>query len=739
MLRMQWIVVAALCAACNGSDTTTKDGDPTDTPTDTSTDDPGTDTGTDLPGLDARPANASCVAVDRPLLGAQAQLTRVYPGLQLSDAIVMLMSPTDAGRWYVAEQDGRIYRFDDDPGVTTKDVVLDIRGQVDTPFLSNEMGLLSMAFHPDFQLNGYLYVYYSVTPGADRTRVSRFTSSDGGATFEPATETVILEIDQPFSNHNGGTIVFGPDGYLYLSTGDGGSGDDPGNRAQDLTNPLGKIHRVDVDGGYPYAIPHDNPFAYGGGGLDTLYAWGLRNPFRMSFDPQTGELWVGDVGQNAWEEISRVELGGNYGWKIMEGLVCRPGGPQSCDTSDLVAPEIVYATGFGGSVIAGVVYNGTAIPALRGALLYNDFYDASVEGVFSDPTTGDSVSATVVPSAAQNLVHYTTGADDEVYVLQHGNNGRIYKLEPLPGQQPDTFPQQLSQTGCMDASDPTQPGQGLIPYEIAHPFWSDGADKQRWMALPDGETITIGADGDWTLPVGTVLIKQFAREGQLLETRLMMLHDDGWGGYSYVWDEDTADASFAPGGLSIPQATGDWAIPDTGGCAQCHTDGAGGSLGLETRQLAIEADYPSTGRRAHQLATLDAIGVFDPPLGVEPTSVAPLPGLDDDTASIEDRARAYLHVNCAQCHRPEVSSRASLDLRLDTPLADTNLCEAPQTGDLGITGARVITPGDPGRSILSVRVHRRDAYAMPPLGSNLVDTVGAGVLDDWIASMGSCP
>jgi uncharacterized repeat protein (TIGR03806 family) len=737
---MAWLVLWMGC--------TDKDDKPDAAGTDADADvdadaDSDSDTDTDLAefGLDTRPLNTTCVAPDRPLGGGQARVTRVFSGISHSEGTMMLMAPGDTSQWYLIERAGYVWRFDDDPGVGSKTLVMDFEAQVSTPSFGSEMGLLGMAFHPDFQNNHELFLYYSAVGGEaghdHESHLSRFTSTDGGLTFDPASEELLLVVSQPYSNHNGGTILFGSDGYLYLGLGDGGSGGDPGDRAQDPDELLGKMLRIDVDGGDPYAIPADNPFAQGGGRPE-IYAVGLRNPFRFTFDAVSGDLWVGDVGQDDWEEVSKVELGGNYGWNIMEGYACYS--PSvGCDEGGLAIPYVAFPTAaFGGSVMGGIVYRGSDIPSLQGTLLYNDFYAGDIYGLFFDPITGLPAPSEVVGNTGQDIVHYAADGEGEVYLLDY--NGEFYKLEPLPDEPVDPFPKTLSETGCFDPSNPREPLEALIPYEVAHSFWSDGAEKRRWMALPDGQTITVGEDGDWEFPVGTVLAKEFEHEGKLIETRLLMAHPDGiWGGYAYAWNDEQTEATLTDGGLVVPLASQQWSIPDSGECNRCHTTVAGSSLGLETSQLNTLFTYESTGRTANQLATLDHIGMFTASPG-DPTTLPVFPAPDDEGASLEERARTYLHVNCAQCHQPEGPSRTDLDFRYATSLADTQACDAvPDHGDLGIDDARVIAPGSPERSVLSSRVHRRDAYQMPPLASSVVDEVGAALLDEWIVSLSGCP
>jgi uncharacterized repeat protein (TIGR03806 family) len=292
----------------------------------------------------------------------------------------------------------------------------------------------------------------------------------------------------------------------------------------------------------------------------------------------------------------------------------------------------------------------------------------------------------------------------------------------------------------VNASNATLPASGLIPYAPNAGFWSDGAVKERWIGLPNGQNITVGADGDWDFPNGTVLVKNFRLGSQLIETRLFMRHPDGvWAGYTYEWNAQRTDATLVRGGKQVTVGGQAWIYPSEGQCLQCHTQAAGRSLGLETRQLAFNITYPQTRRDAHQLITLNAINTLTPPIA-NPRDEVPYPNPTGTAGTLGERARAYLHTNCAQCHRPGGPTTSNMDLRYATALADTNACDvAPGLGDLGITDARLIAPGSPDRSVLPVRMSRRGVTeAMPPVGSARVDTDGVTLIRNWISSLANC-
>ncbi len=312
------------------------------------------------------------------------------------------------GRLFVAEQDGFVLLLDRDGD--NEQVLLDLRSQVRR--VANEEGLLSVALDPDFASNHFLYAYYSAS-NPRRTVLSRFTAAGDAA--DPAAELVVLEVEQPFANHNGGAIRFGPDGMLYLGFGDGGARGDPLGSGQDPSTLLGTIIRIDVRGAGetgPYAVPADNPLLEPPGARPEVWAYGFRNPWQMAFDPATGELWVGDVGQDAVEEVDVVERGGNYGWNRLEGSDCfLP--PSGCDAGDAIAPVATYGHDQGCSITGGAVYRGAAVPAIAGAYLYADFCSGRVWALPADLGSGPAV----VAESGRNVASFGVDQDGELYLL----------------------------------------------------------------------------------------------------------------------------------------------------------------------------------------------------------------------------------------------------------------------------------------------------------------------------------
>ena len=346
-------------------------------------------------------------------------------------AVPGLTAPTnlvqaDNGDVLITDQSGLVLWFEEEGALDGSDVVsifelLDIRDQVSNR--GSEEGLLGIALNPEN--DGQFYVYYSAA-SPRRSVVSRFDYGPGGQPANPESELIILEVEQPYPNHNGGQIAFGPDGYLYIGLGDGGSAGDPLGSGQDTATLLGSILRIDVSNAtpaQPYAIPSDNPFA-DGGGRPEIWAYGLRNPWRFSFDRETGALWTGDVGQNQWEEIDIIQRGGNYGWNILEGNHCfRP--RDNCDREGTIPPVLEYSLdGTPCSVIGGYVYRGAAIPWLRGAYVYGDFCSGKVHGLRYH--NGQVTEHKELADTGMRIMSFAEDNNGELYVLSQSEG--VYRL-----------------------------------------------------------------------------------------------------------------------------------------------------------------------------------------------------------------------------------------------------------------------------------------------------------------------
>ncbi len=693
-------------------------------------------------GMDSRPLNASCVAPQRPVAtSAEIELQRAFSPLTFDKPLALLQAPGDDSRWYVVEQGGYVHTFTG--GQQSATLFADISDRVQgVAYQGDERGLLGMAFPPDFATSRKVYLSYTRKPDSASV-ISRFSSD--GISLDPGSEEVILTVAQPGSNHNGGNIAFGPDGYLYIGFGDGGGAGDQNNNAQNTANLLGAMLRIDVSrsaNGKPYAIPADNPFASSSGcgsgaGCPEIWAWGLRNPWRWSFDRVTGKLWAADVGQDAWEEVNVVEKGGNYGWRCYEGN-------HAYNTDGCEAPERYVAPlaehGHGDrtnySITGGYVYRGAAIPALRGTYIYGDFVSSVVRGLSVEP--GSRPQELLEASYKYAISSFGEGNDGELYLVDY-KSGHLFRIVPKGGavNGADSFPRRLSETGCFDADDPTRPAAGLIPYDVNALLWSDGAEKYRWFAIPDGSAIRIDEDGNnWVFPRGSVLVKEFRIGGKRVETRLLVRHDDGeWAGYSYEWNPQETDATLLDGAKSREIAGQRWDYPSPAQCMFCHTAAAGFALGPETVQLNGLFTYPG-GATANQMKSYESVGMFTDPL---PDTLPALVDYMDPDEPLEERARAYLYANCSSCHRP--GATGLVDFRHDTPLAGMGICgKAPARGRMGLgRDALLLAPGEPSRSVILARMKSTGPGRMPPLGTALVDPAGVEIITSWILSLSGCP
>jgi glucose/arabinose dehydrogenase len=337
----------------------------------------------------------------------------------LSDPIGLVAAGDGSGRLFIVEQEGMILAWKD--GALQQKPFLDIRDRVGRH--GSEQGLLGLAFHPDYANTGFFYVNYTDQKGD--THISRFSvSADNPDLADPGSEKLLIFVDQPFPNHNGGSVVFGPDGYLYLGLGDGGSGGDPFGNGQSTDTLLGKILRIDVNSGDPYGIPADNPFA-NGGGRPEIWAYGLRNPWRFTFDSQTGDIYIGDVGQDKWEEIDYLPAGSppgaNFGWNYREGRHRYQGVYLG---NDLIEPVAEYDHGQGCSVTGGMVYRGSSLPEWQGVYLYGDYCSGRVWGLLKNPD--GSFQNSVLFDTHANITSFGVDEAGEIYLVEYA--GTISQL-----------------------------------------------------------------------------------------------------------------------------------------------------------------------------------------------------------------------------------------------------------------------------------------------------------------------
>jgi|GEM_PF-1407911 len=689
------------------------------------------------PGLDERPSLATFDIPLDDVADGGYRLVEVYPDLPIFLEMVGAVPFPGEDRVLAVEQAGRLKVFDDDPGVTQTTTVLDMTARV---AFSSEQGLLGFTFDPDFADNDYVYLYYT-RPDPLRSVITRMVWDRANDRPDTGSERVLLQVDQPYKGHNGGALEFGPDGYLYLSLGDGGDGGDPRNSAQDLSRLLGKIIRIDVhpdDPNRPYAIPEDNPFVDVAGARPEIWALGFRNPYRFTFDSQTGELWFGDVGQSTLEEVGVAKRGENHGWRVFEGTSRYNDQLNTLPDSAFTPPVHTYGHDEGIAVIGGYVYRGERVASLFGRYLFADFGSGSIWSLGRDGSTVDvdRIGRVDAPTG------FARSRSGDVMVISRYEG--LFRFEPVSREA--TVPIKLSRTGLFDDVASLDPIDGLIEYRPAHPFWSDGVGKRRWLGVPDDRKIGF-SDDDWTFPVGSVSVKHFyldtvegdARSRRRLETRVLVHTRAGWRGYSYHWDDDQRDATLAnerrEETLRVRLRSGEtrsqrYVYPSRGDCAACHTPAAAYLLGPKTAQLNVDFDYPDGP--ANQVETFEHIGLFDRDTGGIRglDAYAPVEDVGTDVAA---RARAYLDVNCSSCHQPGGPAPTDIDLRSTVSVPAMKVSGvAPSKGDLGITDARIVAPGNRAASVLWERLRRLDDSRMPPLSTHVVDAAAVQLIGEWI-------
>jgi uncharacterized repeat protein (TIGR03806 family) len=701
------------------------------------------------------------------------EIEKAFPNLRFERPLQITHAGDGTHRLFAVTQKGIIYVFPNRPEAAERECKVFLDWSKVAQLVENEEGMMGAAFHPKFKENGLFYVYYTKRPLQSVLARFRVSKADPDRA-DPDSFEILMNFPQPYWNHNGGSLEFGPDGYLYLGLGDGGSGNDPHRNGQNLKTFLGKILRIDVDRedpGLKYAIPRDNPFADRGEGVKReIWAYGVRNIWRLSFDRLTGALWAGDVGQNKYEEVDVIVKGGNYGWNLMEGFHdFRPDLAQGDEK--LIDPIIDYGRSIGQCVIGGVVYRGKQLPELYGAYLYADYNTGHVWALRYD---GAKMTGNLEIVRRKKQIS-AFGLDESDEVLFTCFDGYIYKFRKSEKQSAEepSFPRRLSETGFFNSTKSMTPVAGLIPYDVNVPLWSDGAAKERYIALPQGKKIGFSPTGQWEFPVGAVLVKTFFLDTtrgdpntrRRLETRFMVRNEREWVGYTYLWNDEQTDASLLDAAvtkdyrINTPhgEKTQSWYYPSRADCMNCHTPAAGFVLGLNTRQMNRDRDFEKV--EDNQIRTLDHLGVFGAPPAasadkmeaypdwseaiqrqksgamVSPLPLGEVPGVRavNNTAIL---ARAYLDVNCAMCHCPGGISDNSLDMRFHTPLAKTKLVDAaPAKGDYGPEGSKIIFPGDPARSILLLRMKAREQGRMPNVATSMVDDEAVEIIRRWIESL----
>lgn len=733
-----------------------------------------------------------------------------FAGLRFWDPLYVTPLPDGSGRLAVVERRGTIQLVSESNGEFAAETLLDIADRVQISPNEAEEGLLGLAFHPQFATadsphRGEFFVYYvarGAVAGTSTNRLSRFRmAAEQLDRADPDSEQVLIDQPQQIQAHNGGSLLFGPDGFLYL-----GLGDDalypPNPNVQTISrNLFSGILRLDVDCrgdavSHPpprqpregrtagYFIPSDNPFVGVTDALEEFYALGLRNPWRMAFDRATGRLYASDVGERLREEVSVIEPGSNCGWNYAEGTV-RVGGnigdPNAATGTKPNGPTTDRGPALGVEtwplfeyprdaahrcIIGGHVYRGRQFPELVGRYIYADQSGRIYALELQDDgrRAGANRLIAVLPDPGIGISSLGEDAAGELYFCAIGElaseTGRVFRLRRTREVERDSLPKTLAQTGLFANWQTLEPQPFLVPFDVKVPLWSDGAEKQRWIALPAGERVDVDPHGELRFPPGAVFVKHFDlptdrrananSPPRPLETRILVCDDvGGVYGATYRWSPDRREARLVDfnetESLAVVHADGShaeqtWTYPGRFECAMCHNAASGNVLGFTLRQLDRPVRDPR-GAAEPQLVSLVRRQV----LAAEAIEVAQtLPGalvpLDDASASLEHRVRSYLDVNCSSCHNPK-TRLAAFDARIVRDLGEQGLVDGMSFhhADRG-PDVRIVRAGDVALSMLHHRVAAQDpSVRMPPLGTNVVDRRAVDAIAEWIGSLAPSP
>jgi uncharacterized repeat protein (TIGR03806 family) len=693
-----------------------------------------------LPPLSERPDVRSC-RLDGTAAGALPRLTTSpIDGLTFSDAVQILPAPT-SGLW-VVEAGGRIWSID--PATDTPaELVVDLSDRVDC---CASRGLLAAAIGPGPEL----FVHYHRADQPNRARVARLSFDPVASVADPTSEQSVIEIDHDGTAASGGALAFDADGMLLIGVGDDTVAPPPNpdaSPARDRMDLRGSILRLDVSGGGPgYAIPPDNPFVADPQARPELFAIGLHDPQACTTDLESGRTWCSDAGSGVRDELDLLLAGADYGWPIVEGSVCTLG---ECEASLYAGPladyglEDVDAEQQHCRMRAGPIYRGATLPDLQGVQLFGDRCSGRTFGLRSELGATEILAA--VPSG---IAAIGADASGEPWIVD--GEGRLARVLLAEDGQPGTLPTALSQTGCFAAL--TNPAPDAIPYLVASALWSDGLLKYRYMVVPPGERVRVGSDGRWWFPAGSLLIKTFVHERtpgdpetrQPVETRFMVRRNGAWEFHTYRWTDDGSDALLLDADetrtLQVDAREGahefEWTFPDEIGCRNCHGFATARALGPNTAQLNREVRY-GDGPPVSQLAALEKLELLElePGLRLDPASLPALTDPREVDAPLQERARAYMQANCAHCHRPDWMRP---DLRMDTPMSETGLCEMIEFPSPWVDGYARVVPGAPEQSNLWLRMGTRGKGQMPPLGTALVDPLGHALIGAWIDELENC-
>ena len=696
----------------------------------------------------ARPANTTCRAPARPPPTAAVKFEPVFPNVQLSRVVALAQPPGDRSRWFGAVREGTIVSFPVADPPAQPNVVVDFAAAAGTPVITSlpnaygEGGLLGMAFHPRFATNGRLYVTFTTQgPSGPASEVGYLTTKDGGASFPSYTQDPSLRAGEVRALRRRDRVRKRRLPLPRLR-----------RRRRRLTRPEeGPLLREgssgwtvdDVATGQTYAIPDGNPFKNGGGEPAT-FAWGLRNPFRLSVDSATGDVWVGNVGQDSWEEVDRVALGSNQGWPCREGKHDTNTNAFLCPSKEgLVDPIWEHQHGPASptwrAVTGGIVYRGTAMPGFQGTYVYADYMLKEIWALTID--AAGTPNSVIINDGGPHIAFtdFAEDADGEIYVSSL-EAPQIYKLVPATPGAASSLPDGIEDRVRRSLrSDEARARSHSVRRELAalERRRRQGAHVRGAGRKDDHR---VGADGDFDLPVGSVVMKSFAIAGRRMETRLFVHHDDGdWAGYAYEWTDDQTDALPPPVREDEGHRRSDLDVSEP---ERLHDVPLGrGRPHARPRDRAAQPRHHVRGTNRSRISSRRSItsgcsrlrSAHRRPPSWPTRRLRPTGRSTPAPAPTSTRTAAIAIVRTAARAGPRWTSDSrrlsSTPRRAPSPRWSTTSASL---------GREIIAPGKPETSILSQRVHATSSRRMPPLATRRVDAVGTALLDDWIRGL-ACP
>lgn len=671
---------------------------------------------------------------------------QVYAAVPFDGALDMVPVPGEK-QWVIVESSGKIWSLPMDLAATKAEIALDLKAlhsAVDHAY--------GVVFHPRFKDNKQVFITYTNGDKKDDgSRLSRFVvAQTSPLLIDPKSEEILITWRS--GGHNGAALAFGSDGMLYVTTGDSEvpAPPDPLKTGQDIRDLLSSVLRLDVDHkdeGKNYSIPKDNPFLSTAGARGEIWCYGLRNPWKLSLDKPTGNLWCGDVGWELWENVYLIKRGENYGWCATEGNNVLF--PELKGPTPITPPIATHSHSEAASITGGFVYHGKAFPELEGAYVYGDYETGKIWALWH--ADGKVTRQQEIATTPLKIVTFGQDHDGELFFIHWNKQGTIHRLVRNPAaSQPSSFPRKLSETGLFANTVRQSPAEGVLPFAVRAPMWADGAEAVRYVALPQGQVETKlwttnkgKIDSKVTWPKDTVLAKTLTmplRQGapeSAIKVETQVLHFDGyaWNAYSYRWNDQGTDAELVPAGgdervlelqgSQFPEGTHryKYRFHSRAECLRCHTSWSGYALGFQPPQIVDGAPLVAAGVITEDYLKRSSARLVDP---YQPKE------------NLDQRARSWLHANCAHCHRENGGGAVPMVLNAELDLMETRAVrEKPTRGDFGIAQAGLLSPEAPWQSVVIHRAATLGANRMPAVGAQMVDVRGVLLLERWLMSLNS--